>query len=82
MPENFTDGFSAFIFDLDGTLLDSMGVWDKIDRLWLSQNGHIPDDELLATFKSMDFKSAAEFSKNKLGIERKGTVLLRRRSKG
>lgn len=76
MPENFTAGFSAFIFDLDGTLLDSMGIWDKIDRLWLSQNGCVPDEALLSVFKSMDFKDAADFSKNKLGIDKEESEMI------
>lgn len=31
--------FDGFIFDLDGTLVDSNGVWEKIDRLVLEKNG-------------------------------------------
>ena len=33
------------IFDLDGTLLDSMGVWDQVDIDFLSKRGiDVPDD--------------------------------------
>lgn len=32
------------IFDLDGTLLDSMGVWDQVDIDFLSKRGiDVPD---------------------------------------
>jgi len=29
----------AYIFDLDGTLLDSLGVWKDIDTEFLEQRG-------------------------------------------
>ena len=29
----------AAIFDLDGTLLDSMGVWDQVDIDFLAERG-------------------------------------------
>ena len=33
------------IFDLDGTLLDSMGVWDQVDVDFLAKRGiEVPDD--------------------------------------
>lgn len=76
MPENLDGGFSAFIFDLDGTLLDSMGVWDKIDRLWLSENKVAPGEGLLSVFKSMDFAAAAAFSKNELGIDKEESEMI------
>ena len=31
--------FQGAIFDLDGTLLDSMGVWEDIDRAFLGRRG-------------------------------------------
>ena len=31
--------FKAAIFDLDGTLLDSMGVWEQIDIDFLKKRG-------------------------------------------
>ena len=35
----------AYIFDLDGTLLDSMGIWDKIDIDFLAKRGiDVPPD--------------------------------------
>lgn len=27
----------AYIFDLDGTLIDSLGVWDKVDEILASE---------------------------------------------
>ena len=35
----------AAIFDLDGTLLDSMGVWDQVDIDFLASRGiEVPDN--------------------------------------
>ena len=35
------------IFDLDGTLLDSMGVWDQVDVDFLAKRGiEVPDDAI------------------------------------
>ena len=37
--------FKAVIFDLDGTLIDSMGVWTRVDRDFLGKrNIPVPDD--------------------------------------
>lgn len=39
--------FVGAIFDLDGTLLDSMDVWNEIDRIFLSRRGiSVPEDYL------------------------------------
>ena len=35
------------IFDLDGTLLDSMGVWDQVDVDFLAKRGIEVPDELV-----------------------------------
>ena len=37
--------FSAAIFDLDGTVLDSMGVWRDVDRRFFAERGiDMPED--------------------------------------
>ena len=37
--------FDAVIFDLDGTLVDSMWVWEKVDETFLGQLGiEVPSD--------------------------------------
>lgn len=44
MKEQLNKG-KGVIFDLDGTLLDSMGVWDDLDAESLAKRGiEIPDD--------------------------------------
>ncbi|MBQ5771305.1 MAG: HAD family phosphatase [Clostridia bacterium] len=42
---NFTKDFDAVIFDMDGTLLDSMWAWRGENRFFLERNGlPIPED--------------------------------------
>ena len=55
--------FRGAIFDLDGTLLDSMGMWDDIDVAFLSRRGlTVPDDYVQAivplSFRETAFPSA------------------------
>ena len=41
------------IFDLDGTLLDSMKIWDTIGEDYLLSLGIEPKENLKETFKNM-----------------------------
>ena len=37
--------YDALIIDLDGTILDSMSLWNRVDEEFLSKRGYpIPDD--------------------------------------
>lgn len=52
----------AAIFDLDGTLLDSMGAWDEIDQDFLGERGiEVPDDFMTAV-AVMPFRQIAEYT--------------------
>lgn len=43
--------FNAAIFDLDGTILDSMDVWEHIDIQFLKKrNLPVPENYVTATF--------------------------------
>ena len=62
----------AVIFDLDGTLVDSMWLWKTIDMEYLSEKGvAVPED--LDTFKEelegMGFTETAMFFKERFQIE-------------
>lgn len=50
------------IFDLDGTLLDSMGVWDEIDRKFFARRGLALPEGYQDAVKSMHFPEAARYT--------------------
>lgn len=60
------DNRMGAIFDLDGTLLDSMGVWRKIDEDFLGKRGFIVPDDYLVAITSKNFDAAAEYTKERL----------------
>lgn len=57
------------IFDLDGTLIDSMPVWNNVSRDFLLNHGITPPDNLDEIFKSMSFEESAKYFKNELGLQ-------------
>ena len=56
------------IFDLDGTLLNSMDVWDNVGAVYLVSKGVKPPKELNETLKIMSMLESAEYFKKKYGI--------------
>ena len=61
------EGFKAAIFDADGTIIDSMYVWEKVDRDFLTERGIAITQEYSDAVRGMFFKTAAEYTKNKYG---------------
>ena len=56
------------IFDLDGTLFDSMFIWDTIGEAYLHSRGIKPHENLKETFKTMSLKQAAEYYISEYGL--------------
>ena len=56
------------IFDVDGTLLDSMSVWDTIGEDYLRGIGYIPRENLNETFQSMSLLQAARYYRSEYGV--------------
>lgn len=45
--DNWTfDGKRGIICDLDGTLIDSIGIWNSVDRKLITSNGKIPRESV------------------------------------
>ena len=59
----------AAIFDLDGTLIDSMGVWERVDRSFLTRHGFEQDEYYIRALKNMNYRQCAEFTISYLGID-------------
>lgn len=53
----------AVIFDLDGTLVDSMGLWKDIDIEFLTARGITYEDTLQEKIEGMSFTETAAFFK-------------------
>ena len=59
----------AVIFDLDGTLIDSMWVWKSIDMEYLGKRNISVPRELNKELEGMSFEEVAEFFKDRFDIE-------------
>ena len=56
------------IFDVDGTLLDSMFIWDTIGETYLRSIGYEPREDLNDTFKNMSLHQAACYYQTEYGV--------------
>lgn len=56
------------IFDLDGTLLDSMYIWDTIGEAYLISLGIQPHENLNETFKTMSLRQAAQYYQSEYNV--------------
>ena len=56
------------IFDLDGTLLDSMYIWDTIGSDYLRSLSIQPRENLNRTFKTMSLLQAAAYYRSEYGV--------------
>ncbi len=59
----------AVIFDLDGTLIDSMWVWKSIDMEYLGKRNIEVPKELNKELEGMSFEEVAAFFKERFEIE-------------
>ena len=57
------------IFDMDGTLLDSMGFWQNLGRIYLESKGKTPENNLEKIIESMTLKESASYFKTKYNLE-------------
>lgn len=62
-------GYDAAIFDMDGTIVDSLGIWEKIDRMFLEEKRGIkvPRDYVHA-IAAMSFREIAEYTIKRFGL--------------
>ena len=56
------------IFDVDGTLLDSMFIWDTIGEAYLRSIGYEPREDLNEVFKNMSLLQAARYYQTEYGV--------------
>jgi HAD superfamily hydrolase (TIGR01509 family) len=63
------DGIKAAIFDMDGTLIDSMGVWSKIDTDFLNKRGFTVPDNLKSEIEHLTFQETAVYFQQNFAIK-------------
>lgn len=63
------DGFKGAIFDLDGTLLNSMGLWQKVDELFFSSRNMTIPDGYIQAISPLGTYNAALYTKNNYNIK-------------
>ena len=59
--EKMLKNIKAVIFDLDGTLVDSMWMWHSIDVEFLQTYGHTCPDDLHRMIEGMSFTQTAVY---------------------
>lgn len=61
-------GIKAILFDMDGTLIDSMWVWNGIDVAYLNRFGYELPDGLQREIEGMSFTETAIYLKKRFSI--------------
>lgn len=69
--------FKAAIFDLDGTLIDSMGVWEEIDKEFLKKRNKSISRDYIEKINSMSFKEVAEYTIERFNLKESVEDLIR-----
>ena len=62
------EGRRAVIFDLDGTLMDSMWMWRDIDIEYLGRYGYTPPKGLEKVIEGMGFTETAQYFKERFAL--------------
>ena len=58
----------GIIFDLDGTILDSSWVWDKVDIKFLGDRGFEVPDDYVEAISPMGAEKAAVYTIERFGL--------------
>ena len=69
--------FEAVIFDLDGTLLDSMDVWEQIDICFLQKRGLPVPADYVTEICARSFEEAAQYTIDLFGLSEKSEDIIR-----
>ena len=62
------ENIKAVIFDLDGTLVDSMGIWRRVDVEFLSRRGIPLPDDLPQELETMEFMEVARYFRGRFSL--------------
>lgn len=62
------NNIEAAIFDMDGTLVDSMWIWDEIDKEYLAKHGIEVPPTLTTDIAHMNFHDVAKYFKDNFNL--------------
>lgn len=65
----YETNFKYAIFDLDGTCLDSMWLWEEVDKQFLGKRGFEVPDDYLEAISTIGFRAAAEYTIKRFGFD-------------
>ena len=68
--------FKAAIFDLDGTILDSMPYWFTTGERYLSSLGVKPEKNISKIMQSMSLAQGAQYFREKYGIQKTDSQII------
>lgn len=69
--------FKAAIFDLDGTLLNSMDIWEHIDISFLKKRNLPVPENYVAEICARSFEEAAQYTIDLFGLSEKAEDIIR-----
>lgn len=67
----------AALFDFDGTLVDSMGIWTKVDIAYLKRFGHEFSADLQKDIEGMSTAEMCEYFRSRYRIPRTNEEMIR-----
>ncbi len=68
-------GKKCLVFDVDGTLLDSMPMWARLDMDYLESMGYHPEPDFCTKVKMMTISDASIFIRDYFGVEKSPEVI-------
>ena len=56
-----SSNIKGYIFDLDGTIIDSMPLWYNVDRIFLSEHGITAPENISEIVKKMTVEQSSKY---------------------